>query len=168
MPFRVLRPIRFRMYTTLGEERHGVRSLQNLGSELLPGFEPCQKISSPHDITPRDGGEDVGNHNPPFILGGKWPGSPPSGQAVPRNAELGHQMAKFVRALKTARRLIIGGCACQVMVYVNGAHIGVFYNRGRYNDSISKWRHVLRKTQVLEFRHNFTKGRENQVLCDRY
>ena len=54
------------------------------------------------------------------------------------------------------------------MVYVNGAHIGVFYSRGRYNDSISNQHHVLRKTRVLEFRHNSTKGRDNQVLGNRY
>ena len=34
-----------------------------------------KKTFSPHDITPRDGGEDVGNDNPPFILAGKWPSS---------------------------------------------------------------------------------------------
>ena len=59
-------------------------------------------------------------------------------------AELGCQMAKFVRLLKTARRMILGGCAVPVTVYVNCAHIGVFYNRGRYNASISKQHHVLR------------------------
>ncbi len=35
-------PFDFEMYATLGEERHGVRSLQNSGSELLPGYEPCR------------------------------------------------------------------------------------------------------------------------------
>ena len=34
-----------------------------------------KKVFSPHDIPPRNGGEDVGNHNPPFLLAGKWPSS---------------------------------------------------------------------------------------------
>jgi hypothetical protein len=104
-----------------------------------------KQIFSPHDIAPRDGGEDVGNDNPPFILAGKWPSS--AAKRSSRAAKCASRGAKWLSScalLKTARWLILGGCAVQLMGYVNGCHIGVFYNRGRYNDSISKQHHVLR------------------------
>ena len=84
-------------------------------------------------------------HNPPFLLAGKWPSS--AAKRPSRAAKCPSWGAKWLSScalLKTARWLILGGCAVQVMGYVNGAHIGVFYNRGRYNDSISKRHHVLR------------------------
>ena len=128
-----------------------------------------KKIFSPYDITPRDGGEDVGNNNPPFILAGKWPSS--AAKRSSRAAKCPSWGSKWLSScalLKTARWLTIGGCAVQLMGYVNGCHIGVFYNRSMYNDSISKRHHVLRKTQVLEFRHNSTTGGDNHALCNMY
>ena len=134
---------------------------EGLALNIVTNFR--KKVFSLHDITPRVGSDDGGDNHQPFILAGKWPSS--AAKRPSRAAKWPSWGAKWLSScalLKTARRLILGGCAVPVMVYVNCAHIGVFYNRGRYNALyLQTTSRVTRKTQVLEFRHNSTKGREN-------
>ena len=52
------------------------------------------------------------------------------------------QMVKFVRLFRTCRWLIRGGCIRSSRVYGEIAIVGVFYTRGRYNDTIS-WQHQM-------------------------
>jgi hypothetical protein len=83
--------------------------------------------------------------NKPFILADKWPSS--AAKRPSRAAKWlswGANWLSSCALLKTARWLILGGCTVPVIGYGNGAHIGVFYNRDRYNNSICKRHHVLR------------------------
>jgi hypothetical protein len=83
--------------------------------------------------------------------------------------ELGRQMAQFVRAfedraLDDHRRMYRPSNGLRQWC----SHRRFLQRRQEQRLYLQTASHVARKTQFLNFRHNSTKGRDNQVLGNRY